>query len=112
VEGLDAAVEHFREAGEFADVFDGRPASRRVRAVPPVETSSTPKVASVWAKGHEAGFVGDAEEGAANLLESLRVAAKLVAALTGDLCRCCSAPFSGEVLAGTLQGTSTMDARG
>ena len=49
MEGLDAAVEHLRKAGEFADVLDGRPASRRARAVPPVETSSTPKPARTWA---------------------------------------------------------------
>ncbi len=39
---LDAAVQHLRKAGEIGDVADGQAGFARVRAVPPVETSSTP----------------------------------------------------------------------
>ena len=40
---LDAAVHHFRVAGEGRDVATGRPASASARPCPPVETSTTPR---------------------------------------------------------------------
>jgi hypothetical protein len=49
MQGLHAAVEHLRKAGQVADVLDRQAGLAQRRAVPPVEISSTPKPASAWA---------------------------------------------------------------
>ena len=50
MQSLDPAVENLGEARQVADVLHAeRPASRSAFRVPPVETSSTPKPASVFA---------------------------------------------------------------
>ena len=66
VHGLDAAVEHFGEAGDVGGVGDGDAVSRRSLAVPPVEMSSMPRVEGEGEFG-DVGFFGDADEGAADL---------------------------------------------
>ena len=63
---LDAAVEHFREAGVIADLGDGRPASRSILAVPPVDSSLTPWAASPG-RIEDAGLVGNGKEGLTDL---------------------------------------------
>ncbi len=49
VQRLHAPVQHLRKSRQLADVLDRKPASRSAFAVPPVETSSTPKPASARA---------------------------------------------------------------
>ena len=59
MEGLDAAVEHFREAGEFADVFDGEAGFAECFGGAAGGDELNTKAGQSLGKGHEAGFVGD-----------------------------------------------------
>ena len=67
VEGFDAAVEHFGEAGEFADVFDGEAGVTEGAG----SAAGRDEFDAVRGEGlrenDQAGLVGNAEESAANL---------------------------------------------
>jgi len=51
VQGLYAAVEHLGKTSEIGDVQDGEPGFAQDAGSAAVETSSTPWLASSWAKG-------------------------------------------------------------
>ena len=61
---LDAAIEHFRESGEFGDVFDGDAgiAQQLGRASGGDEFDA--EAGELAREVYEAGLVGDAEDGA------------------------------------------------
>ena len=69
MEGFDAAVEHFGEAGEFADVFDGEAGFAEGAGGAAGRDQFDAVAGERLGEVDEAGFVGDAEEGAADWLE-------------------------------------------
>ena len=66
VEGLDAAVEHLGEAGEVADVADGQAGFAEGAGGAAGGDELDAEAGEGLGKLDEAGFVGDAEQGAAD----------------------------------------------
>jgi hypothetical protein len=72
VEGFDAAVEHFREAGELADVLNLQAGFTEGARGAAGRDELYAEGGQELGEGDQAGFVGDAEEGAADGLEASR----------------------------------------
>ena len=66
VQRLDPAVEHLGKAGDRGDLGHREPGLGEVRAVPPVETSATPRPASAPANGTSPALVADRDQRAAD----------------------------------------------
>jgi hypothetical protein len=69
VQRLDPAVHHLGKAGQFGNVLYRQPASRSALAVPPVETSSTPRAASAWPRSTSP-VLSDTESSARRIVTS------------------------------------------
>ena len=67
VKRLDAAVEHFGEAGEFGDVFDGDAGVAQEFGGASGGDEFDAERGELAGEIDESGFVGDAENGALNL---------------------------------------------
>ena len=61
---LDAAIEHFRESGEFGDVFDGNAGVAQELGRASGRDEFDAEAGELAREIHEAGFVGNAEDGA------------------------------------------------
>jgi len=71
VEGLNPAIEHFGEAGQFADVLDLQAGFAEGAGGAAGGDELDAEAGEHLGEGDEAGFIGDAEEGAADGLEAV-----------------------------------------
>ncbi len=69
VQGLDAAVEHLRKAGQVADVAHGQPGLTQRFCGPAGRNQLHPVAGERLCERHQSGLIGNGKQGAADRLQ-------------------------------------------